>query len=331
MRRLWALPLLGMLGCLPSDERPLPAELLLEVERSADARVGFVTEDGWTIHFDRFVTAMGGLGLAGDDDPWCVDYSLSLYDRLYDFTVADTSKVNLHYGLGDCTLRYRMGSPSARSILMEGTTEADRELLRDGRVDRVFGDEREGDPGPAGVGLLVEGTATKGDQQKHFKWLIRQNHAITRCFVSGDEPFRVHLESGDELVRRAEVRPRELFRNLPDATGKVLFEPFATADADADGDGVVTAQELARADGELTLEELERVKLPAQATLRPLLEGGDFEILLEQEPVKSGDITLRETMEKLLSARVAWFDGVERCEYLLGSQIVQIMASPTGE
>lgn len=330
MKRVWMMALLGALGCLPSDERPPPAELLIEVERSDDARDGFVTEDGWTLDFDRFVTALGGRGLGSETDPWCVDYSLSFYDRLYDFTVADTSKFNLHYGIGDCTLRYRMGTPRPRAILMDGTTADDRDLFRDGLDERVFGDEREGQALEIGVGLLVEGTARKAERQLHFRWLIRQNHAITQCFVSEEVPFRVHLESGDKLVQRAQIRPRELFRDLPDATGRIRFEPFATANDDLDGDGEVTSEERAQADEELTLEELERVKLPAQATLRPLLEGGDFAFLLEQEPVKSGGITLRETMEKLLSARVAWFDGVESCEYLLANQVLQVITSPEG-
>ena len=129
MRRMAALVLLAVTapGCLPADDRPEPGSVLVNVRRSDVAIEGFVTDDGWSITFDRFVTAIGDMRLDGDD---CVDYSLADYDRLSDFTVADTAKASLHYGLGQCTILFGIGPPADNAILMAGVTEADRELMR---------------------------------------------------------------------------------------------------------------------------------------------------------------------------------------------------------
>ena len=314
MRWLGLVVVLGAMGCLPGDGRPEPGELLVEAQRSDEARDGFVTDDGWAVHFDRFVTALGGVGL-GDEafDVACIDYSLSFYDRLYDFAVADTSKLNLHYGLGTCTLRYRMGSPSDRTILMAGTSEADRELLRDARIDGIFGDDEDEDA-EEGVGLLVEGSASKDGEQKRFRWLIRQNHAISRCLRPDGSPFRVTLEGGDELVRAARVLPRELFRKLPDDDAPVLFAPYALADADADG--------------VVTLEELQQVQLPAGPILEAL--AGDSNLMLPGQ-VLSGQITLRELLEKILFPRVASFEGVQGCEFIISGLSIEGVEPPDGD
>jgi len=304
--------LLVVAGCLPGDLRPEPGELLIEAEASDDVREGFVTDDGWTLRFDRFVTTLAGLGL-GDDvfDQNCIDYSSSAYGRLFDFSVADTSKLNLHYGLGNCTLRYRIGSPRENTLLTPGTTEADRELMRLPRDDDgLF--VRGGDGSVLeGVGLLLEGSAIRDGDRKDFRWLIRQNQAITRCFDAERNPFKVRLGSGDTEVRRARIRPRELFRLFWEPDEPIVFAHFAASDAD--GDGVVT------------LEEMENVVLMAEPILSTLL--GDLVNQLP-EATRNGRLTLREVLEKTLFPRLASFVGASACEFAISDITIQSVDRP---
>ena len=174
MRRVAAHALFALtaLGCLPADDRPEPGSVLVNVQRSEVAIEGFATDDGWSISFDRFVTAIGEMRLAGDD---CVDYSLADYDRLYDFTKADTSKASLHYGLGQCTIEFGIGPPSGNTILMAGVTEADAELMR--TEDPNAAEE----PWHTRVGLMVVGHAERELDTKKFSWLVRQRQHIGAC------------------------------------------------------------------------------------------------------------------------------------------------------
>ncbi|MEM1030870.1 MAG: hypothetical protein AAGN82_10995 [Myxococcota bacterium] len=304
-------------GCLPGDGRPEPGEVLVEARRSDDARDGFTTDDGWEIQFDRFVTALGGLGL-GDDrfDPACEDYSRTFYDRLFDFAASDTTKLHQHFGLGTCTLRYRMGSASDRVLLAPGVNEADRQLFLNESIDRFLGfqsDDDDDDDDDAtrladddgtvegtGAGLLVEGTGRKGSVEKRFRWVLFEDHAIQRCVNPDGSPFQVSLEGGDERVVGAVVRPRELFRLLPSDDGPIEFEAIAASDRN--GDDTVT------------LDELAERRFPARDVLEALL-GAEAARL--PPPVLSGELTRREVLERISFPRLAAFDGVIGCEFVV--------------
>lgn len=295
-------------GCLPSDTRPVPGELLVEVEESAVARSGFTTDDGWTLRFDRFVTALGGLGVGEGDD--CIDYSLSFYDRLFDFTVAERSKLHLHYGLGTCELRYRLGSPSDDVILMGGVTDADRQRMRDPRLDELFGGalQEEESESEGGVGLWVVGAGVKDGVEVRFNWEIRTEVALNRCFVAEDVPLSVTLGEGATLVQSAEVRPRELFRRSPSRTAPFEFAPFASADAD--GDGAITLDELAAVpvDPEPIADDL--------ADEVPSAPNGAQVVLF------LGELNLERLLRSVLLPRVIAYDGVGECEFINGLELV---------
>lgn len=287
-------------GCLPGDGRPPPGELLVEVAESGAAKEGFTTDDGWRIRFDRFVAGLGGTGVG--EGASCIDYSLNFYDRLFDFTVADASKLHLHYGLGTCRLTYRLGSPSDEVILMGGVTEDDRLRMRDPRLDELFGgaldddDELEG-----GVGLWVVGAAEKDGVTVRFDWELRTEVALEQCFVEGRLPYQVTLAEGDQLARRAEVRPAELFRELPSRESPFVFERYRGADADGDG--------------EISLAELAVVLVDPAPVVEALADEIPGGIPPELIAPTFDDLTLERLLRSVLVPRVIAYEGVEECEF----------------
>lgn len=293
MRRLAAIAIIavGMSGCLPTDDRPEPGIVLVNVQRSNPAADGFLTDDGWDVSFDRFVTALGDGALEGDD---CADYSYSKYDRLYDFTVAGTSKVVLHYGLGHCDIVFSMRSPSSGAILMAGATAADRELMSTEDSDHSGKEEPP-------VGLMLTGRAEREGVTKEFSWLIRRSHGIIKCFAPASDEVvsTLDLSAGDEFVRDLVVRPQELFRVTPSLEAPIEFGRFAAADADKDG--------------AITLEELAKVEVPVDEIVEELVDElrdrqrEDIEGLV-------GKATLATLVHDILSWRVVAFAGAGECQ-----------------
>jgi hypothetical protein len=279
-------------GCLPADDRPEPGSVLLNVQRSAVAVDGFTTDDGWTISFDRFVTDIGQAGLTGDG---CVDYSLSTYDRLYDFEVADYSKVSLHYGLGQCTIAFSIHGPQEDAILMAGATSADRTLMSTRATDALTQDDQEHP-----VSVMVIGSAERGSETKRFSWLIRGNHHVGACYTPAADTnlSAISLNGGDSSSRDLEVRPQELFRHTPSLTAPFEFERLAQADEDGDGS--------------ITLDELVTVSVPAAEIIADLAD--------EMPDRSAGDVakevgtpTLGSLIFDILSLRIVALAGAGEC------------------
>ncbi|MBW2452887.1 MAG: hypothetical protein JRI68_00155 [Deltaproteobacteria bacterium] len=291
-------------GCLPGDDRPEPGSLLLNVHRSHAAAEGFETDDGWRLSFTRFATALGGLRLGGrgrrggpggaaDDD--CVDYSFSTYDRLYDFAVAGTSKLVLHYGLGHCSVPFSMGQPSPRAILMAGVTQADLELMGPGESG-MFEENLE-----SGIALLVMGRAEKDGVTKRFAWRLTTSYVIGECHApTGDEVINsVELRGGEALVRELEIRPKELFRLTPSLEAPIEFTRFAQADVDDDG--------------AVTLEELAMVDLPFEDIIEDLRDELPKELQDELSAQFFDEATLLTLVRDILAQRVAAYEGAGEC------------------
>ena len=233
-------------GCLPNDERPEPGTLLVNVKRSEAAVSGFTTDDGWTVSFTRFNTAVGNMSLQPADTGACSPYSDSTYDRLFDFSVSGDAKVALHFGLGTCAYGYSAGVPSPFALVTEGTTVAERELMAP-PAGGLFEEDDDGPPGltdGASIGLWLDGTATNGSVSKSFSWKFRTTYYVDRCSAGGSDNISntVLLTAGVQQVRNLEVRPQELFRVVTSTSNSIDFGRVAAADVN--GDGEITLDEL---------------------------------------------------------------------------------------
>lgn len=240
--------LLGVSACLSADERATPGLVTMTIEPSPATTDGFDTADGWRITFDRFVTAAGSVTLDTPSAPGadrsapesCVDYTGARYDRLFDFAHTARADLGLAYGLGACSARYRLKSPSTDTLIQPGTATEDVTFMRTRATDPWVDDGR--------VNVWVEGRAVKGTGEtrveKHFDWVFRRGARIARCARDGGEGFvdEITLEADGTHALRAVVRGEELFRADLDVASPLVFEPFAGADAD--GDGEVTLIEL---------------------------------------------------------------------------------------
>ena len=228
-------------ACLPGDSRPTPGSVTVTVESSDATRVGLTTGDGWSVHFERVVAAIGDLRL--DDYPdrgsdGCNDYSDSRYDRLFDFTrLPSPARVGVVYGLGRCSLGFRLRPPSADTLLQTGVTEADVTFMRVEASDANAENER--------IGLRVVGRAERDGAAVAFDWSFRPGYEVSRCPTADGTGFvnAFDLAAHDARTLRAVVRVEELFREAPSDDAAFAFDPIASADADADG--VVTIGELA--------------------------------------------------------------------------------------
>lgn len=288
----------ALAGCLPGDDRPEPGSLEVGVAPNEATASGFTTDDGWHIRYDRFLTALGDVDLdddeegAGEDS--CNDYAETHYDRLFDFTVAGAEKVGLVYGLGTCSVEFRLRAPSSDSILGGGASAQDRELMRIEASDGYAIDER--------TTLLVRGRAERDGVSKEFFWMFRRSYEIGRCArPEGDGLASVlELRGGDALRLGVEVRGQELFRELPADDAPITFDRFAAADAD--DDGVVS------------FEELAAVELP----IEPILEALEDELPEELRDVVASqlaaDASLATLVYEILVPRVARFAGAGECE-----------------
>ncbi len=227
-------------GCLPGDDRPEPASLLVTAEPASETTDGFDTSDGWTIRFDRFVTAIGDIRLRGPDgwdDNRCNDYSETHYEWLFDFTVAGREKVGLAHGLGLCSIEYSMRGPSDDTVLGPGTAQADQDAMSLPASDGYAEDE------PSS--LVVRGVAERDDLHKRFRWVFRHRYELDNCPDPSGEGYVSHLplRGGEARTLAVVVRGQELFRYASDDSAALVFDEYAAADADDDGE--ITLDELA--------------------------------------------------------------------------------------
>jgi hypothetical protein len=272
------------LACLPADERPPPGRVTVTAAPSDATRDGFTTDDGWTVRFDRFVAGLGDVDLDGvnerrdgvDEEETCNAYSETDYEWLIDFTAAGREKIGLVHGIGSCTIEVRLRGPSADTVLGAGATEVDLELMRVEEVDpwTEIDDEDEGEE----IAVLARGTAHRGDETRQIDWIFRRSFEIRRCEASdggGGDASRVELTREVEREIPLEVRAEELFRRHVADDAPLVFDRYASADADADGT--------------ITLEELDRVPVPPEVLPIPEPPGGADEGDDIPEPESLGD------------------------------------------
>jgi len=273
---------LGLLvGCLPPDTRPPPAEVLVDLRAASTTLDGVTTADGWRVRFDRVLVTVGSAGLRGDA---CDEYSGSGYTRVLDGRLAKSQKVGLMYGLGTCKFQFRARNPETDSLLGEGITETDRNVLRIPGTDPFETDK--------GTTYFVRGSAEKAGVRKTFEWSFRRPRlAYDDCKTDAAASPEFTLSEDGARTIELEVHAEALFLDGLDlGTAQLRFEPFAAAD---DGDGAITLDELSKrslVDAGITL-----VDAPAGwKTLADLLYQGSFPKIVRVGARGSCDVKLRD-------------------------------------
>lgn len=236
----------SLTGCLPGDARPVPSSVLVTAEPSAATAQGFMTADGWDVRIDRFLTALGTVYLASDYGAACDDYSDTSYARLFDFAHASREKVGLVFGLGTCDVGLSVSFPYSETLLGAGASQQDVATMQALGSDLVSTELRQGYDAP--TTFLMQGEGQRNGVVKRFEWAFRAVYAVAFCFdVSGDGyASTVELHEGGAVTHRMIAAAEELFRDNLSADGLLKFQPVA--DADGDGDGHVTFEELSETD-----------------------------------------------------------------------------------
>lgn len=210
---------LGACACLPDDPRDPPAELVIHAEASEATLAGFVTSDGWTVHYDVFALILGNVGLHETDA--CVLYSTTFgYGWLHEYTSPGPKKIGLLHGLGSCHVFFDM--PSFGSETRVGPDVSDATMADFERFDR----------------LHVRGSAERDGVVKTFDWRIEdpiEFHACLSGYGDGAGPVALSLESGGSPELRLSIRGEGLFES-PSQPSMTLFDLVAAADFDGDGE-----------------------------------------------------------------------------------------------
>lgn len=226
--------LIFALGCLPRETRQEPCVLAVTV-RTAPGSIpstGLVTNDGWTLRFERFIVGLGSAELDGSD---CEPYGERGYGRILDVNRAELQPLSLSFGLGHCDLGLGLSGPGWDSLLGSGIAPEVAALLASPGTDTV----RDDTP----VSIYVEGHASQGSRFKRFIWPFRAEVEYEACRVASADggflPFR--LRSGQRLSSELAFHPEALFRD----DEQLIFAPFAAADDHNDSDDDITLAELA--------------------------------------------------------------------------------------
>ena len=242
MARITAAALL-LAECLPGDTRPPPAVIHLTVEPSPAVTEGVTTVDGWHISFERLLVGIGraalgarGNGVGDIDDSGCTSYANANYERLFDVTVGGRQPLSDIYGLGTCGVSFSLSSANSDAPLGEGVSAQDREFMFDLENRGV------GWKGP--LTMYVRGQAKRDATTKRFEWSLRQWSIFRGCVDASGLGFAsdVVLTSGAVLTLPVIVHGEELFRERPSDDSPLSFDALAAADAD--GDQVITLEEL---------------------------------------------------------------------------------------
>jgi hypothetical protein len=201
----------ALVGCLPADTRPVPAHVVVRVERDpelGDGPASFTSDDGWEVTLEELLVSIGNTGLEGER---CNNYSEARYRRLLDLNRPASQKLGELYGLNDCTLAFGVSVPHDDTVLGKGVTADDLEFMSTASVPVS---SETGPTTAEGMSLHIMGQAQKDGTTVSFDWGFSDSIHFLDCKRPLDESFEssLPLVGGKSLGVRIVVDPRNLFQ-----------------------------------------------------------------------------------------------------------------------
>jgi hypothetical protein len=190
-------------------------------------------EDGWTIEFDEFLIVIGDVSVADRNAGAAGQLSGT---KLYNLVSPGPHDLGALAGIEARVwdkVGYSVPAIEASTTVHSSATDSDATLMRNG-----------------GFSVYVAGSATKGSATKTFGWGFINSTRYDDCVAEvGDKetPGVAVSNGGSEPVQLTIHGDHFFYDDLASPDALVRFNGMAAADADNDG--------------EVTLEELGRVKL----------------------------------------------------------------------
>jgi hypothetical protein len=224
-------------ACLPEDDIPAPG--VAQFSFVGDPSQGTLPEsaDGWTLVAKR---ALVGLQLSYQQLDSCDVYSQSgLEPILANALVSESAYLGRVRGLGQCTSPVILDSFVYISRFGAGTSHADVDT-----INAVL-DRSELTRDSHNVSLYLDATLQKGTQQKHLEWALVLPYVLLACPPRGGgvPTLGYQLDSGKSENFTMSFRLEQLFWDGLGESAASRLAPYA--DADRDGDGEITLDEVA--------------------------------------------------------------------------------------
>lgn len=186
-------------------------------------------EDGWSVKYDEFLIALGDVTIEKGSGPSGGSLAEVV---LFDLTDAGPQTLGAVDGLDEGNWdEFGFSSLVAtdETERSDSASAGDLELMIEGNYN-----------------IYVTGTASKGDEQKHFAWGFSASVRYASCVDvrDGQETSGVVVGDGAEAAAQLTIHGDHLFYDdLASPEAKLRFDLIASADADEDGE--VTLDELA--------------------------------------------------------------------------------------
>jgi hypothetical protein len=185
-------------------------------------------EDGWSIHYTKFLVVIGGFRVADEAGHVVIEMNGStLFDHVSPGVKPVTSFIGIEAKAWS-HVSYTINPASSATAVDPSATEADKALMLDG-----------------GYTVYVEGQATKDAIKKTFAWGFRAPTLLDRC--EGDKDGKktegvLVTNGGTDSVELTIHGDHLFYDDLQAGNAKLRFDAIASADADTNGE--ITTDEL---------------------------------------------------------------------------------------
>jgi hypothetical protein len=213
------------------DENPSEQEHgALELTTSAaTAEKAFASVDGWNVKFDRFLVHVSAVNVMDLEGVITASATPQIIDQVAAGPKTLVSATNRKArAWEDVNFQIGPALPDVETTVIEPVTEADREMMVKDQLT-----------------FYVEGSATRADVTKTFKWAFKTDTTYKDCRGERDGQMVHGMVVPPNGADSAEIGMRAdvlLSDDLAAAGTSLRFD--AMAEADADKDGIVTLEEL---------------------------------------------------------------------------------------